>query len=449
MARRSTLFITAALTVVVLGTAGCLQDPDASSGAGGEGVGGFVDGGSPDDDGVVELLGAFGGSEADAFNKTIAEFEDESGIDIQYVADSDFTTTIQQRVGANDAPDIGLFPQPGGVLDLAADDKIQPIDTFLDYDALDRTLIEGFLDAGRYNGRVYGAPMRLTVKSLVWYPKPAYEDAGYSTEPATMSELTGIADKIKAGGTPPWCIGWQADQATGWVGTDWIEEYMLRLHGPKVYDQWTSHEIPFNDPRVVEAFDAFGKLVKGKGNVLGGADGVLNTPFEDAMTPAFKDPPGCYLERQANFISGFFPSNVQKNLDDRVGIYVFPPIEGGFQGQPILGGGDLAALFNGNDDESKEVMKFLTSDKFGDKWAQAGGWLSPHTSFDMDNYPDQTTKDIATIAVEADVFRYDGSDLMPNAVGGGSFWSGMVQWMGGEKTSKQVTDDIEASWPSE
>jgi alpha-glucoside transport system substrate-binding protein len=140
---------------------------------------------------------------------------------------------------------------------------------------------------------------------------------------------------------------------------------------------------------------------------------------------------------------------VQENLDDRVGIYVFPPIEGGFQGQPILGGGDLAALFNGNDDESKEVMRFLTSDEFGDKWAQAGGWLSPHTSFDMDNYPDQTTKDIATIAVEADVFRYDGSDLMPNAVGGGSFWSGMVQWMGGEKSSKQVTDDIEASWPSE
>ena len=433
MARRSKLFLTAGLTAAALSCAACLQDPNAGGGGSSEGMGGLVDGGSPDDDGVVELLGAFGGAEAEAFNETIVAFEEESGIDIEYVADTDFTTTIQQRVGADDAPDIGLFPQPGGVTDLAEGGKIQPIDTFL--------------DSGRFEGRVYGAPMRLTVKSLVWYPKPAYDDDGYSTNPATMSELTGIADKIKADGTAPWCIGWQADQATGWVGTDWIEEYMLRLHGPDVYDQWTSHRIPFNDPRVVEAFDAFGELVKGKGNVLGGSNGVLNTPFGDAMTPAFKDPPGCYLHRQANFATGFYPSDVQENLDERVGLFVFPPIEGGFKGQPILGGGDLAALFNGNDDESKEVMRFLTSDKFGDKWAQAGGWLSPHKTFDMDNYPDQTTKDIATIAVEADVFRYDGSDLMPNAVGGGSFWSGMVEWMSGDKSSQQVTDEIEASWP--
>jgi alpha-glucoside transport system substrate-binding protein len=51
------------------------------------------------------------------------------------------------------------------------------------------------------------------------------------------------------------------------------------------------------------------------------------------------------------------------------------------------------------------------------------------------------------MAANADVFRYDGSDLMPNAVGGGTFWSGMVDFTSGAKTAQQVADDIEKSWP--
>jgi len=434
---------------VCLALTGCLQNPNASGGGagGGQGLDGFVDGGTVDGDGTVQILGAFGGAEESAFNESLAAFQEESGITVEYVPDTDFTTTIQQRVGADDAPDIGLFPQPGGLLGLAQRDKIQPIDTFLDYEDLNRTLITGFLDASQLNGRVYGAPMRMAVKSLVWYPKPAYEEDGYGTSPETLEDLTAITDEIQGDGTAPWCIGWESDQATGWVGTDWIEEYMLRLHGPDVYDQWTSHEIPFNDPRVVEAFDAFGDLVKKEGYVLGGKNGVLNTPFAEAMNPAFEDSPSCYVMRQGNFATGFFPDPVQENLDERVGVYVFPRAADGYEGQPILGGGDIAALFNGNDDEAIEVMRFLTSDDFGAEWASLGGWLSPHKTFDADNYPDETTRDMAQIAADADVFRYDGSDLMPNEVGGGSFWAGMVQWMDGTKTTQQVVDEIEASWP--
>ena len=33
---------------------------------------------------------------------------------------------------------------------------------------------------------------------------------------------------------------------------------MLRDAGADVYDQWVNHEIPFNDPRIVEALDRVG-----------------------------------------------------------------------------------------------------------------------------------------------------------------------------------------------
>ena len=64
------------------------------------------------------------------------------------------------------------------------------------------------------------------------------------------------------------------------------------------------------------------------------------------------------------------------------------------------------------------------------------------------NYPDETTRKIAKLAADADVFRYDASDVMPKEVGSGTFWTGMVDWLDGSRTSKQATTDIEESWPA-
>ncbi|QOR70634.1 carbohydrate ABC transporter substrate-binding protein [Ruania alkalisoli] len=423
--------------------AGCLQQPGSGSGSG------FgPDNAETDSDGVVTILGAFGGAEAEAFNASLEEFEERTGIDVEYTSDQDFTNTIRARTGSGQAPDVAIFPQPGGLMEQAAADAVQPVDLYLDMASLEETLVPGFLDAATdEDGRVYGAPMRMAVKSLVWYPQDAYAAGGYSTEPETLDDLADIAQQIRDDGVAPWCMGWESDQATGWVGTDWIEEYMLRLHGPEVYDQWTSHEIPFNDPRVIEAFDAYGDLIFEDGNVLGGPSNVLAVPFSEAILPAFEEPAECLMERQGNFITGFMPSEIQANLDSEVGLFVFPrSASGDYTDQPILGGGDLAALMNGDDPDSISVMQFLTSDSFGGPWAQAGGWLSPHSTFDASLYPDELTRRTAEIVADADVFRFDGSDLMPNAVGGGTFWTGMVDWVNGA-SAEDVTTAIEESWP--
>lgn len=80
-------------------------------------------------------------------------------------------------------------------------------------------------------------------------------------------------------GASPWCIGWQVDQVTGWVGTDWIEEYMPPLHGPDAYDDWIYHGMPFNDEACGVCLEAYGELALKEGNVLSGSQGILNTPF--------------------------------------------------------------------------------------------------------------------------------------------------------------------------
>ena len=45
------------------------------------------------------------------------------------------------------------------------------------------------------------------------------------------------------------------------------------------------------------------------------------------------------------------------------------------------------------------------------------------------------------------MLRFDASDLMPGVVGTGSFWTEMVNWIGGQSSLDEALDNIEASWP--
>jgi alpha-glucoside transport system substrate-binding protein len=430
--------------VAALTTTGCLSSSDdgddGSSGSGGGDSG----------DGSVEIFGAFTSTEQDGFEASLAPFEDSSGIDVEYQGDPNFATLIGTRVKSGDAPDIALFPQPGNLVGLADSGDITPLDDVIDVNAIEQTLIPGFLDATKgEDGQIYGAPIRMAVKSLVWVPKKPWEDAGYTTDPKSVQELESIGDELNADGIKPWCIGYEDGGATGWVGTDWIEEFMLRVNGPEVYDQWVSHEIPFSSPEVTAAFDAYQELMgENDDNVYGGASGILSTSFKTAGNNAFTDPPKCMMQRQGNFITGFWPKDVQADLAGTVDVMPFPAYEGGYDGVPVLGGGDLAAAFNGDDPDVQKVMEFITSDQFGKEWASQGGWLSPHKTFDGSTYIDDTTRAVAEVATSADVFRFDASDLMPAEVGAGSFWKGMVAWVGGEQSTEEVEQTIDDSWPS-
>ena len=276
----------------------------------------------------------------------------------------------------------------------------------------------------------------MAVKSVVWTPAPQYAGAGYKPA-ATEAELTGTTDQIKGTGTTPWCIGMESGQATGWVASDWVEEYVLRIGGPDKYRQWVKHEIPFNDPLVKQAAEQFAAIAFPEGNVLGGRASIVSTPFGTAGNPMFENPSKCYMMRQGNFIASgdFFPADVTKSLDTRTEIFQLPPTNpGGPAGdKPVLLGGDLATMFNAQDAEAKQVLEFISSDKFGAEWAKTGGWLSPHKTFDASNYPDETTRKIATFATDASSTAFDGSDSMPGAVGSGSFWKGMTAWVSGQQ----------------
>lgn len=396
---------------------------------------------SSDNENTVTVLGVVIGEQQEKLEAALAPFEEETGIDVVYEGTDAFATLLPVRVDSGNAPDIAMFPQPGLMADFAKEGMLVPISNFMPEETLNQAYSQDWLDLATIDGDTYGVWYRASVKSLVWYSPQAFEAAGYEI-PQTWDEMLALSDQIVADGGTPWCLGMESGDATGWVGTDWVEDIMLRTAEPAVYDQWIRHEIPFNDPRVKAAFERFGEIALNPDYVVGGPVGVLSTPFGDSPNGLFSDPPGCYMHRQANFIASFFPEDVTVGED--VSIFPLPGIDPAY-GQPVLVAGDVFAMFN-DTPAAQALMEYLATAQPHEIWAGLGGYISPHSGVALDVYPDEITRQQAEILANAEVVRFDGSDMMPGAVGTGTFWTGMTNYVGGTDVDT-VLADIEASWP--
>lgn len=414
-------------------------------GGGGAAEGGD-EGGGDDEQPVVTVFGAFVDVDAERFQASMEAFEEESGIDIQYEGSGDFETLIVARVEAGDPPDIAAFPQPGLMARFVESGDVIDVTTFLDREYLEQQYIDAWLELATIDDTMAGVWYRANVKSLVWYPPDVFADEGYEI-PETWDDMLALSDQMVADGYTPWCIGIESSGATGWVATDWIEDVMLRIHPVEVYDQWVTNELAFNSPEVQEAAEVVGEIWFNEDYVLGGRDAILTVPFGDAPGPLFEEPPGCLMHRQANFIPGFFPEDATVAADGDVTYFYLPPIDTDVAPAPVLGAGDIYTMFNDRP-EVREVMEFLTTGESTRVWVEAGGFVSPHTDADLEWFPTEAEAGYQEILLSASTFRFDASDLMPGAVGAGSFWTGMVDWVSGDDIQDVLTD-IEDSWPEE
>jgi len=391
-------------------------------------------------DQVVTILGSITGEGQAKIEQVFAPFTEATGIEIVYEGTDAFATVLPVRVDGGNPPDIALFPQPGLMAEFAREQHLVPLETFLDPKELSAAYANDWRDLATVDGSIYGLWARADIKSLVWYRPDVFAARGYEV-PATWDDLMALSDQIVADGGIPWCLGMESGAATGWVGTDWVEDMLLRQSGPDLYDQWVSHEIPFNAPEVKAAVEAFGAIAKNPDYVLGGPVGVISTPFGDAPQPLFSDPPGCYLHRQTNFITSFFPEDVAVGED--VSIFLLPAINPEF-GVPILVAGTVFAAFN-PDPATQAVMAYLATPEPHEIWVGLENYVSPHQQVSLDAYGSDFIRLQAEILASAAIIRFDGSDLMPGAVGTGTFWSGMVDYVGGEDVNT-VLEMIQASW---
>ncbi|MCG2801944.1 MAG: ABC transporter substrate-binding protein [Cellulomonas sp.] len=389
--------------------------------------------------------------EDEAYIQSYKPFEECTGATIDYTADKNFETQILVQAQSGNAPDLAIVPQPG-LLKQLVDTKAAVAAPAAVATNVDKWWGADWKGYGTVDGTLYAAPSGASVKSLVWYNPQKFKEAGYEV-PTTLDEMMALTKKIAATGAVPWCAGISSGEATGWPVTDWMEDFMLRVGGAEVYDQWVSHKIAFNSEVPTKALDGVGAYLKDPTFVnagFGGVESIATTTFQDA---GLGIPTGdCWMMRMASFYSSNFPTDGSVTVAKDGNAYAFYLPGEKADDHPVLGGGEFYLAF-ADRPEVQAFQTFLSTDTWANLKAKAsseitkGGWITANKGLDLANLVNPIDQLSAGILQDPNtVFRFDGSDMMPAAVGSDSFWKQSTSWITGQST-KDTLDKIEASWP--
>ncbi|SDS06512.1 ABC transporter substrate-binding protein [Agrococcus carbonis] len=437
--------------VVALALTGCVGDaepgaseePGGSAAPGAAGCEAYADYGTFDG-AEVNVYGTILNEEQERLNESWAEFEECTGIDVVYEGSAEFEAQINVRIQGGNPPDLAIFPQPGLLQSVVGTGSVLEAPEAVQANAQEywNETWQGF---GTVDGTVYAAPLMASVKGFVWYSPSVWEENGWEV-PTTLDEVDEVTAAIAESGVmKPWCVGFGSGEATGWPGTDWLEDYVIRTAGADVYDQWVAHEIPFDSPEIVAALDRVGALIKDDANVNGGIGDVTTiatTDFGEAGLPVLDGE--CAMHHQASFYEGFWGDGVTVAEDGDVWAFILPGQEAG--AADVTGGGELVGAFS-DAEEVVATQTYLSSPEWANSRVSLGGVLSANSGLDPANASSDLLRQAYDILQDPNTtFRFDGSDLMPGAVGSGTLWRGMVDWISGTD-SETMLATVEDSWP--
>ncbi|MDR6691742.1 alpha-glucoside transport system substrate-binding protein [Microbacterium sp. 1154] len=425
------------LAVGAIALAGCAEgDSGGTSGSGGETT--------------VRISGGITGSEADLLNQSFDQFTKDTGIKVVYTGDKSFEGNIVTKVTGGDAPDIAIVPQPGLLKTLIGTGDVQKASDTVSSN-VDQYWGEDWKSYGSEDGTFYAAPMLANLKGYVWYSPAKFKEWGVEV-PKTLDELMTLTATIQQKtGAAPWCAGFASGDASGWPGTDWIEDMVLRQSGADVYDQWVANEVKFTDAPIKEAFEATGKILLNPSYVnagFGDVKSINSVAFADVAAKVADG--SCPMTHQASFLSSNFLT--VKNAagqtptvapDGDVYAFLLPGVTEG--NLAVEGGGEFVTTFS-DDENVQKVAEFMSTPEFADARVKLGGVISANKGADPSLASSEFLQEAMKVVQDPNTtLRFDASDLMPATVGSGSFWKGMVSWIDGTPTD-QVLSDIQTGY---
>ncbi|HEX6499184.1 MAG TPA: extracellular solute-binding protein [Micromonosporaceae bacterium] len=382
---------------------------------------------------TVTVIGTWGGDEQKAFLQMVAPWEQKTGAKVKYTGTRDINTVLTTGVASGVLPDLAGLPGPGQMAEYAQSGRLKPLDDVLDIKTYQADTAPALVKLGQTNGKTYGVFIKAAIKGLIWYNPKTHD---YSQNPPkTWDDLMSQGKANQGQAKAIWCLGIESGAASGWPGTDWIEDLVLRTAGPDTYTKWYEGKIKWSDPAIKKAFDMYANQVVA--NTYGGSKTAVATNFGNAGDPLFANPPGCEFLHQASFITGFSEFKSHKAGTD-YNFFPFPDIDPQYSGA-VEGAGDLFGMFH-DTPAAKSLMKYLVTAEAQDIWVKAGGALSANKN--AKDYPDDISKRSAEILTNAKTFVFDASDSMPTAMND-AFWKALVSLTNGQKTVDQVLADLD------
>ncbi len=392
----------------------------------------------------LSVYGPYVGPEADIFGEVLQIFSDRTGITTNYIGSGTFQADFQDRVNSADLADVTVLPQLALIDPLMEEGYLAPLDEGASA-ALADTVGDFWAAVVAPEGVALAVPYRFVVKSIVWYRADMFAARGYEV-PETLAEMKALTRRIVDDGYTPWCAGMDAAGATGWWATDWIEDLVVRRVGAVDYWDWAFLNRPFTDGAIVSAMREFQDLVDIEGAFKGGRRALLNTRVEEAMDPMFDQEPGCLMHKQASFQSIWLPSGVEFG-DGMLDIFPLPGVEPG--GPPMLISGEVAVATSENP-AATELLEFLFSEEAFEPWLDASGSLVARANPSTEESRNELDRRLSDLIAGANTVVIDASDLMPQPVGTGSFFAGMVDLVAGRPPSDvaaEIQDSVDALPP--
>ena len=355
----------------------------------------------------ITVAGVWSGEEQASFLRVLERFESDTGVDVVFEHETrDIAKTLRFRLDRDCPPDVALLPHPGLLTELARDGHLKPVDFAAD--RVRENYAPFWRQLGTVEGTLYGVWFKAANKSTLWYSRPLFRRAG-ADAPRTWEELKEAATELSARGVRPFSVA----GADGWTLTDWFENVYLRTAGPDRYNELADGRIPWTHPTVKSALRTLAEILGESKWLAGGSDGALLTDFEDSVSQVFGKRPEAAMLYEGDFVA----SNASASgavVDQDADSLDFPAI--GRPSSEMVVGGDAAVLFTENP-AAKELIRFLSTARAAEPWAEAGGFLSPNKQLDPKLYAHRTSRRWARTLVEGNRLSFDLSDLQRPAFG--------------------------------
>jgi alpha-glucoside transport system substrate-binding protein len=389
--------------------------------------------------GTVSVLATWGGAEQEAFLAMVKPFEDRTGVRVQYEGTRDLNAVLTTRVQGGNPPDAAILPGPGQMAEYARAGRLIDLGGVLDMSQVRDQYSEQWLRLAQVDNKQVGIFVKAALKGPIWYNTRAFPQVNSGQPPRTWDELMALSRRIADSGTTPWCVALGSGAASGWPGTDWLEDIVLRQAGPEKYDQWAQGQLKWTSPEIKRAWETWGQIVGDQRMAFGGRQYILATNFQETGNPLFTSPPGCYMVHQGSFFTEFLSTNNRRPGTD-FNFFPFPDIDPRYAGSLEVAG-DLLGMFR-DTPQARALMQYLTTPEAQEIWVRRGGAISPNRRVSLDAYPDPVSQQLAQTLLDARAPKFDASDLMPEAMNA-AFWKAVLDFVQNPSNLDRILADLD------
>ena len=310
----------------------------------------------------------FSGPQFEQFKKAVDPYAKSQGITITWSSDTELQRRHRQQGEVRPAARHRPVPAAGHPGPASPSRASSPTSArSWTSRELKSQLVAGLRTRAPSTARSTAIPPSINVKSLVFYPKKAWAEGGLTAAHHPRRACSPSAPSSRARARPRGAWASAPHRPPAGRPPTGSSNLVLNYGGTDKYNDWVSHKIKFDSPDG----EAGAPTTSRRSSPRRASSTAVRRPSRarPSAWPATRcstpnnteSNPGCYMFKQGNFIArpGFFPTRSSRTWTRTSARSSSPARRPATS--PVEGGGDVAALFSGKNQNAIKMLKFMLS----------------------------------------------------------------------------------------